>query len=82
MALKKISEPDAPEESEIPEVGELNELGTFVVAKPNKVWIWTGVNHFRAGILAWVVGNDRTQTFEPSGQIVCCLHCYFSVVAS
>jgi len=48
--------PDAPQESEIPEVGELDELETFVGSK-NKIWIWTAVNHFTQGILAWVMGD-------------------------
>ncbi|KAM3101273.1 IS1 family transposase [Phormidesmis sp. 146-12] len=71
--------PDAPQESEIPEVGELDELETYVGFKKNKVWIWTAVNHFRAGILAWVVGDHSAETFKPLWQIVCCWHCYFYV---
>lgn len=40
--VKQIGEklPDAPEESEIPEVGELDELETFVGSKKNKIWLW------------------------------------------
>ena len=71
--------PDAPEESEIPEVGELDELQTFVGSKKNKIWIWTAVNHFRAGIRAWVVGDHSAETFKPLWQIVRCWHCYFYV---
>jgi insertion element IS1 protein InsB len=48
---------DAPESEEIPEVADLDEMQTFVVKKRNKLWIWTAVNHFQAGILAWEIGN-------------------------
>lgn len=55
--LKQIGSqlPDAPPINEIPEVGELDELETFVGSKKNKIWLWTAVNHFREGILAWVL---------------------------
>jgi insertion element IS1 protein InsB len=43
--------PDAYEPETIPNVGELDELETFVRKKKNKIWIWTAVDHFRAGIL-------------------------------
>ncbi len=49
--------PDAPQKSNIPEVGELDELQTFVHSKKNKIWLWTAVNHFAPGILAWVLGD-------------------------
>ena len=49
--------PDAPSEDTIPEVGELDELETFVGSKKNKIWIWMAVNHFNRGILAWVLGD-------------------------
>ena len=41
--LKQIGEqlPDAPEKDDIPEVGELDELETFVGSKKNKIWLWT-----------------------------------------
>ncbi len=40
--VKQIGEqlPDAPESDEIPEVGELDELETFVRSKKNKIWLW------------------------------------------
>jgi insertion element IS1 protein InsB len=37
------------------------------------------VNHFRAGILAWVVGDHSAETFKPLWRIVSCWHCYFYV---
>ena len=71
--------PDAPQESNIPEVGELNELQTFVHSKKNKIWLWTAVNHFSPGILAWVVGDRSAETFKPLWRIVYCWHSYFYV---
>jgi len=79
--LKQIGEqlPDAPEKDVIPEVGELDELETFVGSKKNKIWLWTAVNHFSQGILAWVLGDHSGETFKPLWDIVCCWQCYFYV---
>lgn len=71
--------PDAPPIEEIPEVGELDELETFVGSKKNKIWLWTVVNHFKSGILAWVLGDHSAETFKPLWNIVCCWHCYFYI---
>ncbi|NET16494.1 MAG: IS1 family transposase [Okeania sp. SIO1H6] len=30
--------------------------------KKNKVWIWTALDHFRSGILGWVVGDRSAKT--------------------
>jgi hypothetical protein len=57
----KLSE--AEEIEEVPEVGELDELQTFVGNKENKVWVWTAVNHFAEGILAWTIGDRTSETF-------------------
>jgi len=57
--------PDAYEPETIPEVGELDELETFVGSKKNKIWLWTAVNHFVAGILGWVLGDPSGETFQP-----------------
>ncbi|MBD2772570.1 IS1 family transposase [Iningainema tapete] len=79
--VKQIGEqlPNAPQENEIPEVGELDELETFVGSKKNKIWLWTVVNHFSQGILAWVLGDHSAETFKPLWEIVCCWQCYFYV---
>jgi IS1 family transposase len=45
----------------------------------NKIWLWTAVNHFRAGILAWVLGDHSAATFAPLGQQVKQWHSYFYV---
>ncbi len=42
--------PDAYGHSEIPEVGELDELPTFIGSKKKPIWIGTAVNHFQPGI--------------------------------
>ena len=70
---------DTPESEEIPEVTDLDELQTFVGNKRHKLWIWTAVNHFQAGILAWVIGDRSAETFQPLWQIVKCWQCFFYV---
>ena len=45
--------PDAYDPGVIPEVGELDELQTYV-KKTDKIWLWTAVDHFQPGILRWV----------------------------
>jgi transposase-like protein len=49
--------PDSYNPETIPEVGELDELETFVGQKKHKIWLWTAVDHFREGILGWVIGG-------------------------
>lgn len=48
--------PDVPKTYEEPEITDLDELQTFVGNKRHKVWIWTAVNHWRPGIIAWTIG--------------------------
>ncbi|MEG4343640.1 hypothetical protein QUB70_10170 [Microcoleus sp. A003_D6] len=57
-AVKKdaLALPDAPNVSESPEIGFIDDLQTFV-GKKNKLGLWTNVNLFRLGILAWVLGS-------------------------
>jgi insertion element IS1 protein InsB len=71
--------PDAymPETTTV--VGELDELETFVWLKKNKIWLWTAVDHFKQGILAWVVGDHSAETFRPLWAIVSLWQCYFYV---
>ena len=38
--------PDSYNSETIPEVGELDELETFVGKKKNKICFWTAVDHF------------------------------------
>jgi transposase len=49
--------PSAYDPGTIPEVGELDELQTFVGSKKTCIWVWTAVDHFRPGILGWVLGD-------------------------
>lgn len=71
--------PDSYDPDDIPQVGELDELETFVGNKGNKVWIWTVVNHFRAGILGWIVGDHSAETFRPLWALIAWWSCYFWV---
>ncbi len=48
-------------------------------AKKNKVWLWTVVDHFKAGILGWVVGDHSAETFTPLWNLVMLWNCYFYV---
>ncbi len=63
---------DAPTADEIPEITDLDELQTFVGNKRQKIWIWTAVDHWRSGILAWVVGDRSVHTFKPLWWVVKC----------
>ncbi|RQH14318.1 hypothetical protein D5R40_34390, partial [Okeania hirsuta] len=53
----------------IPEVGELNQLETFV-GKKIKSGTGAAVDHFPAGILGWVVGNHSAETFIATAKAV------------
>ena len=54
-------------------------LETFVGSKKTLIWIWTAVDHFRAGILGWVLGDHSAKTFAPLWAIVATWQCYFIV---
>ena len=70
---------DAPQSDEIPEITDLDELQTFVGNKRQKIWIWTAVNHWDSGILAWVVGDRSAATFKLLWWIVKCWHSFWYV---
>ena len=38
--------------------------------KKNKRWLWTVVNHWQPGILAWVLGDRSSQTFDPLWRLI------------
>ncbi|RQH14518.1 hypothetical protein D4Z78_22365 [Okeania hirsuta] len=59
----------------IPEVGELNQLETFV-GKKIKSGTGAAVDHFPAGILGWVVGNHSAETFMVLWQTISWWKCY------
>jgi len=46
------------------------ELQTFVDSKRTKIWLWTAVDHFQAGILGWVLGRRDAKTFGSSGFVL------------
>lgn len=79
--VKQVGEnlPDAYSPDSIPEVGELDELETFVGSKKTKIWLWTAVDHFRQGILGWVLGDHSAKTFEPLWALVSTWQCYFYI---
>jgi IS1 family transposase len=47
--------------------------------KKNKVWIWTVVDHFRPGILGWVIGDRSGNTFMVLWYQIAWWQCYFWV---
>jgi transposase len=53
----KESLSDEPQDEEIPEITEIDELQTFVRNKRNKYWVWTVVNHQKKGIILWTIGD-------------------------
>jgi hypothetical protein len=71
--VKQVGErlPDAYDPETTPEVGELDELETFVRSKKNKIWLWTAVDPFKQGILGWVIGDHSAKTFAPLWAIAC-----------
>jgi IS1 family transposase len=77
---------DEPQDEEIPEITEIDELQTFVGCKKNKFWIWTVVNHWTQGILLWTVGDCEAsgrhrshRTFEQLWQIIKCWRSFWYV---
>lgn len=45
----------------------------------NKLWLWTAVEHFKEGILGWVIGDRSAETFVPLWNLVRNWKCYFYV---
>ncbi len=37
----------------------------LLLVKKNKIWISSAVDHFKRGILEWVIGDQSAETFEP-----------------
>ena len=70
---------DEPQDEELPEITEIDELQTFVGCKKNKFWIWTVVNHWNQGILLWTVGDRSHETFEQIWQVIKCWHSFWYV---
>lgn len=70
--VKEVAKPlpVIPENYDIPEVSEIDELHTYVGEKKNKKWLWTVVNHFQPGIIAWTLGDRSAETFKPLWDII------------
>ena len=71
--------PESYDPKQHPQVGELDELETYVGNKQNQLWIWTAVDHFAPGILGWVVGDHSAATFRPLWDAISVWQCYFWV---
>ena len=71
--------PETEEIENIPEVGELDELQTFVGSKENKIWVWTAVNHFAEEILALAIADRSSETFAVLWAMIRSWSCYFWV---
>lgn len=41
--------------------------------------MWTAVDHFKKGILGWVLGDHSSKTFRPLWELVKSWKCYFYV---
>ena len=71
--------PDFDRTETNPQLGELDELETFVGSQKTCIWLWTAVDHFKPGILGRVLGAHSRQTFEPLWTLVNKWKSYFYV---
>ncbi|WP_399315748.1 IS1 family transposase [Trichocoleus sp. FACHB-69] len=71
--------PDAYEPERIPEVGELDELETFVGSKKTKSGSGRQLTTLNRGILGWVLGDHTAKTFAPLWAVVATWLSYFYV---
>ena len=87
--------PDTPESEEEPEITDLDELQTavllafksqehaaanaFVGNKRHKIWLWTAVNHWQPGIIAWTIGDRSSLTFQLLWLVVKCWQSFWYV---
>ncbi|WP_445302285.1 hypothetical protein [Microcoleus sp. F4-D5] len=62
-----------------PQVGELDELERFVCSKKTCLCLLTAVDHFKPGILGWVLGDRSGKIFEPLWILLNQCNCYFYV---
>ena len=62
--VKELGEELSTEETEPPQVVSLDELQTYIGRKTNKIWIWTAINYYLSGILAFVIGDRSSLTFN------------------
>ena len=85
--------PDTPELEEEPEITDLDERWreelfspplsheflTFVGNKRHKIWLWTAVNHWQPGIIAWTIGDRSSLTFQLLWVVVKCWQSFWYV---
>jgi len=64
--------PDVPEVDQQPEITDLDELQTNVCNKRHKVWLWTAVNHWQPGIIAWTIGSSSSLRIQLLPIVVKC----------
>ena len=70
---------DEPQDDEIPEITEIDELQTVVGNRKNRFWIGSVVNHQKQGIILWNIGERSHESFKPIWQIIKCWHSFFYV---
>ena len=70
---------DEPQDSEIPEITEIDELQTYIGRKKDQLWIWTVVNYKKPGIILWATGDRSHSTFERLWQIIKCWRSFWYV---
>ncbi|WP_416245406.1 IS1 family transposase [Crocosphaera sp. XPORK-15E] len=68
--------PDSSNDHQIPQVGKLDELQTFI-GKKNKIWIWTALNKDYSEILEYVIGDRSAKIFEELWEKIKDWNCYF-----
>ncbi|NES80512.1 MAG: IS1 family transposase [Moorea sp. SIO2B7] len=76
---KEKSSSFEPQDEEIPEITEVDELQTFVGCKKPKFWVIPVVNPQKKGIILWNQGDRSEETFEPIWQIIKCWHSFWYV---
>ena len=40
-------------------------------SKQQKIWLWTAVNHWQPGIIAWTIGEHNSLTFQLLWSVKC-----------
>ena len=77
QAAKEL--PSISQNYDIPEVAERGEMHTYVNEKKNNKWLWTLVNHFKQGIITWVLRDRSAETFKRMWDIRKCWQCILDV---
>lgn len=75
-AANKINDAD-DKDYDLPDVGQIDELQTYVGKKNNKIWIWTAVDKFKPGILELEIGDRTNKTLAKLWLKISKWECYF-----